>query len=286
MLFLLGLFVVVGSVITGYTMHHGELILLYQPNELIIIIGSGIGATIIGTPFDLLKETIISLKYLFKTRHKSKKDYLELLGLCFNMFKLIKIKGMLAVESHIETPQDSDIFKSSPSFMRDKRALSFFRDHLRILSMGVDDHHQFAELVESEVEIYHHEALGPSRVVNSLGDSLPALGIVAAVLGVIITMRSITEPPAVLGSLIAAALVGTFTGVLFAYGLFNPIANYLKLYAEQKAAFLMCIKAGLVSHTCGNAPVITVEFMRKAIPENIRPDFYETDEFINASTKG
>ncbi|MDX1923937.1 MAG: flagellar motor stator protein MotA [Rickettsiaceae bacterium] len=280
MLFIIGLFVVVGSVIGGYVMHHGELSLLYQPNELLIIIGAGIGATIIGNSLDLIKETLVSLKYLFKVRHKSKNEYLELLSLAFNVFKFIKVKGMLAIEAHIENPQDSDLFRKAPSFAKDKKAMDFFRDYLRLITMGVDPH-QFEALLDRDIEIYEHECLAPSRIITALGDSLPALGIVAAVLGVIVTMRSITEPPSVLGSLIAAALVGTFTGILFAYGLFNPVGNYLKNYAEQKIMFITCLKAGLVSHLSGNAPIITVEFMRKNIPENLRPDFYETDKYIN-----
>jgi chemotaxis protein MotA len=285
MLFLFGLFVVVGSVITGYLMHYGELRLLYQPNELLIIIGSGIGASIIGNPLDNLKETLKALKYLFKTRHKSKNDYLELMSLCFNVFKLMKIKGMLEIETHLENPTESELFNQAPSMVNDTRAMTFFRDYLRIMTMGVDNVHIIEDLIEREIEIYEEETLTPSKIMTSLGDALPALGIVAAVLGVIITMRSITEPPEVLGSLIAAALVGTFTGVLFAYGLFLPMANYLKVYATQKIMFMQCIKAALMGHINGNAPIVTVEFMRKSIPENVRPDFYETDQYINSRSK-
>lgn len=285
MLFLFGLFIVVFSVITGYMMHYGELRLLYQPNELLIIIGSAIGAAIIGNPIDSLKETLSSLKYLFKTRYKSKREYLELMSLCFNVFKLMKIKGMLEIETHLENPNESELFNQAPTMLRDKRSMTFFRDYLRIMTMGVDNVHAVSELIEKEVEIYEEEVLVPSKILATIGDALPALGIVAAVLGVIITMRSITEPPEVLGSLIAAALVGTFTGVLFAYGLVLPISNYMRVYAMQKVMFLECVKTALLSHMNGNAPIVSIEFMRKNVPENVRPDFYEADQFINSRSK-
>ncbi|MDX1916409.1 MAG: MotA/TolQ/ExbB proton channel family protein, partial [Rickettsiaceae bacterium] len=146
--------------------------------------------------------------------------------------------------------------------------------------------HQLESLLDRDVEIYEHEAGSPGKVVGALADALPALGIVAAVLGVIITMGSISEPPAVLGKLIGAALVGTFTGVLFSYGLFAPVSNYLNNYGSQKTMFIMTIKAGILSYAHGNAPVVCIEFMRKNIPEHQRPDFYEADKFINNVKEG
>lgn len=285
MLFIIGVLVVGGSVITGYLMHYGELRLLWQPNELLIILGAGIGAALIGYPIDELKKTAKALSHLFKTRPKQTNDYIDLLSFFFNIFKLMKVKGMLEIESHLENPEDSELFNQAPSIMRDNSALSFVRDYLRMMTMGVDNIHQFEALLDREIEILEEEEIAPSRVFLTIGDSLPALGIVAAVLGVITTMRSITEPPEVLGSLIAAALVGTFTGVLFAYGLFLPIGHYLRSYAAQKIMFYKCIKAALISHLSGNAPIVTVEFMRKNIPEDLRPDFYQADQIINSRSK-
>lgn len=285
MLFLIGVLMVGFSVITGYLMHYGELRLLWQPNELLIILGAGIGAAIIGNPIDELKKTGRALAYLFKSRPKQKSDYLDLLAFSFNIFKLMKVKGMLEIESHLENPKESELFTQSPSIMKDHSVLSFIRDYLRLMTMGVDNTHQFEALLDREIEVYEEEESAPSRIFLTVGDSLPALGIVAAVLGVITTMRSITEPPEVLGSLIAAALVGTFTGVLFAYGLFLPIGHYLRTYAMQKVMFYQCIKAGFISHLNGNAPIVTVEFMRKNIPENLRPDFDEADQIINSRSK-
>ena len=285
MLFLIGLSIVVGSVLGGYTMHGGEVALLWQPSEYIIIIGSGIGAAIIGNSTDDLKLLLKSFGNLFKSKPKSKADYLELLSFSFNVFKLMKVKGMLEIESHIENPNESELFNNSPSILKDHHACDLMRDYLRMMTMGVDNPHQFENLIERELELMDEELAVPGKIMTNIGDSLPALGIVAAVLGVIITMRSVTEPPEILGSLIAAALVGTFTGVLFAYGVFLPIGSSLKHFGMRKGMYFYCMKAGLISHINGNAPVVTVEFMRKNIPEELRPSFNEADEYINSKAK-
>jgi chemotaxis protein MotA len=284
MVFILGFVVVFGSVALGYTMHHGQLILLWQPNELVIILGAGIGSSIIGNPISSLVKTLKALKYLFKGKPYNKKDYLELLLFSFNTFKMMKIKGMLEIESHIENPSESELFKQAPVLKKEPFALNFITDNLRLLTMGLSNPHEFEDIVEKEIELYQDNAEIPSGVFTTLGDSLPALGIVAAVLGVIITMKSIMEPPDVLGSLIAAALVGTFIGVLFAYGLFGPIGHFLHKYAIYKVKFINCAKTGFITYLNGNPPIIVVEFMRKAIPEDIRPSFEELDTYINENS--
>lgn len=285
MQFLFGLFVVIFSVIAGYTYHYGELALLWQPAEYIIIIGSAIGAFIIANPFDKLMSNLKALAYIFKVRPYNKDNYLDLLSLHFNVFKLMKMKGMLAIESHVDAPENSEIFNNSPSVLENERATLFITDYLRVMTMGVDNAYMLEELMDREVEQYDKKESFAYKAYQTMGDSFPALGIVAAVLGVIITMRSITEPPEILGGLIGAALVGTFTGVLVAYGIVLPISGYLKSYSEQKVVYMNVIKTGFLSHINGNAPIITVEFMRKNIPEHLRPSFQETDEYISNNSK-
>lgn len=284
MFFIIGLVTVFGSVVLGYTMHHGQLILLWQPNELVIILGAGVGSAIVGNPPSSLIKTLKAFKYLFKGKPYGKKDYLELLLFSFNTFKLMKVKGMLEIESHIENPTESELFKQAHVLKKDKFALNFITDNLRLITMGLDNPHEFEDIVEKEIDIYKENSNIPGDVFTSLGDALPALGIVAAVLGVIITMKSIMEPPDVLGSLIAAALVGTFIGVLFAYGVFGPIGHSLHKYAYYKGKFIDCTKIGFISYLNGNPPIIVVEFMRKAIPDDIRPSFEELDTYINENS--
>lgn len=285
MRFLLSIAIVMGAVLGGFAMHGGDMKVLWQPNEVLIILGSGVGATLLSNPLSVVKHSLKSMRNLFRARPKSKKDYLELLSFLFNVFKLMKVKGMLEIESHIENPDESDIFNQAPSIIADHNAKDFIRDYLRILTMGVDDPHQFENLLEQEIGVYEHEEGAPARVMQGLGDALPALGIVAAVLGVITTMRSISEPPEVLGALIGAALVGTFMGVLLSYALFGPIGNYLGIFAEAQVKYYECIKVGLIAYLNGHPPVVIVEFVRKNIPEDLRPTFQEADELLNNKTK-
>jgi len=284
MFFIIGIVVVFGSVILGYLIHGGNLKILYQPSEFIIIFGSAIGSILIGYPISCIKQSLSALKYFFKGKPYSKKDCMELLLFAFNTFKLIQVKGMLAVESHIETPEESELFKSSPSVNKDHFVADFLADNLRLMTMGMNDVHQFEDLMEQELDLYKHHSEVPSDLYAKIGDSLPALGIVAAVLGVIVTMRSVMEPPDVLGAMIGAALVGTFLGVLAAYGLFSPMGSFLHKYSDYKIQFIECAKSGFVSHLNGNPPVIVIEFMRKNIDEDLRPSFEELDSYINENS--
>ena len=281
MLFLIGVVVVLGSVIGGYTMHHGNLAVLWQPNEFIIIIGAALGSVFVGSPGKVVKGVGKSLKYLLKGSPYKKAHYMELLMMLYAVFKLMKSKGMLEMEGHIEKPEESTLFSQYPGFVHNHHATAFLCDNLRVMTMGVEDHYQIEEMMEHDLETHHHEHERISTAIVNMGDAMPALGIVAAVLGVITTMGSITEPPAVLGSLIGAALVGTFSGVLLSYGFISPIGKFLGLYFEDDLQYMQCIKVALLAHLHGNAPVVSVEFARASINGNERPSFAEIDAALN-----
>ena len=280
----MGIIIVFGSVALGYTMHGGNLMVLYQPSEIIIIIGAAMGSILVGYPLSCIKKSLAALKYFFKGRPYLQQDYMELLLFSFNTFKIMKIKGMLEIESHIENMSESKLFQMAPALQKDPFVLSFMTDNLRLMTMGMDNPYQLDDVMEQEVELYKNNAAIPGNIFANLGDSLPALGIVAAVLGVIVTMRSIMEPPDVLGASIGAALVGTFFGVLVAYGLFSPMGHFLHKYGDYKVKFVCCAKAGFVAYLNGNPPIIVVEFMRKNIPEDLRPSFEELDNYINENS--
>ena len=284
MFYILGIVVVFGSVVLGYTMHHGDLRVLYQPNEFVIILGAGLGSVLIGFPLASLKRALAGFKQIMKGAPYVKKDYMELLLFSFNTFKLMKIKGMLEIESHIENINDSELFKLAPALRKEQFVQDFIADNLRLMTMGMDNVYQLEDVMDKEIELYKNSSASAGDVYSNLGDSLPALGIVAAVLGVIVTMRSIMEPPDVLGSLIGAALVGTFLGVLSAYGLFGPMGHFLHKYGDYKVKFVECAKAGFIAYLNGNPPIIVVEFMRKNIPEELRPSFEELDTYINENS--
>lgn len=283
MFLIVGLVIVFGSVIGGYMMHHGNLAILLQVNELLIIGGAGVGSFVVANPTHVLKKAVSSLKLFFGPSHPySKSNYTELLLFQYTIFKFMKTKGMLAIESHIEDPASSDLFAAYPNILANHHAITFFTDYVRLLTMGIDDHFQIGDMMESELELHHHSNEEVASSIVTLGDAFPALGIVAAVLGVITTMGSITEPPEILGGLIGAALVGTFLGVLLSYGMVGPIGHYLNKYFNEESKYYECIKTGLLAHIQGNAPTVSIEFARKAIPDDVRPSFKEIEEAMNA----
>jgi chemotaxis protein MotA len=194
----------------------------------------------------------------------------------------MKAKGVIALESHIENPQDSTLFGRFPRIQKDHFAVDFICDTLRMMTMNLEDPHQVEDAMEKQLEKHHHEALGPAHALQNMADALPALGIVAAVLGVIKTMGSITEPPAVLGGMIGSALVGTFLGVFLAYGLVGPFATRLNAIVEEESAFYRIIQSVLVAHLHGNAAQISVEIGRGSVPSMTQPTFAELEEALQA----
>lgn len=282
MLFIIGTILVFGSVATGYAMHHGNFAVLWQPNEFVIILGAAIGSLVLGNPGYILKKILGTFKNLFKGSPYKKDDYTQLLMFLYNICKLMKSKGMLAVESALDHPHESELFKPYPKFLKNHHAVDFFCDYMRMVTMGMDNHYQLEDLMDKEIEKHHHEVATPSVSLNTMADAMPALGIVAAVLGVIQTMGSITEPPEILGGLIGAALVGTFFGVLVSYGFFAPMAGLLSKFADAETEYFHVLKAGMIAHVQGNAPVVTLEFARKVVPGHLKPSFSEMDALINA----
>lgn len=284
MFFIFGIIIVIVSISGSYIYEGGNLALLWQPAEIGIIVGVGIGSVLISTSKHNIVYALKSLGHLFKGVPYRKEDYLELLLFFFNATRIMKIKGLVEIENHIEHPENSELFKVSPSLTGNISVLEFLRSNIRLIIMGVDNTHQMDQIMEQEIDVEHDSHNMPSKVFYHLADALPALGIVAAVLGVIITMRSIAEPPEILGGLIGAALVGTFAGVLLSYGFIGPIAFFLGRYAEYQTKYLECIKIGLVTYLQNTPPAIIVEFMRKNIPQTCRPSFREVEVLIAANT--
>ena len=285
MFFIVGTITVIACVFGGYVALGGHMYVLWQPFELVIIGGAAVGAFIIGNPKSVLAGTGRELGKLLKGSRYGKDAYLELLTLQFAIFKLAKSKGMLALEAHVEDPHDSDLFKQFPILQKDHHALEFLCDYLRMMIMGSENPFEMEALMDEEIDTRHNEELQISNAIQSMADATPALGIVAAVLGIIHTMGAITEPPEVLGKLIGGALVGTFLGVLLAYGFFGPMASFLKQTYDAEIKYFQCIKIGLLAHMQGNAPAVSVEFARKALLGNVRPSFYEVEEAAEAAPK-
>ena len=249
---------------------------------MVIIGGAGVGAFVVANPKHILGKAGYGFKSALKGPKYAKADYLELLGLMYAIFRLAKTKGMLAIETHIEKPEDSSLFQAFPKFTEDHHALEFLCDYLRMMTLGTDNPHELADLLDEELETHHAEDAEVAGAYSTMGDGFPALGIVAAVLGIIKTMGSITEPPEVLGKLIGGALVGTFLGILLAYGFVSPLAASMGATFNANAKYMQCIRAGLLAHLSGYAPAVSVEFARKTLMSKDRPSFFEVEEAVSA----
>ncbi|AIK95837.1 flagellar motor stator protein MotA [Candidatus Odyssella acanthamoebae] len=286
MLFIVGMVVVFSCVLGAYAAHGGHLGVLWQPLEFVIIFGAATGAFIISCPKHVLGRVGAAYSLAFKGNRYTKADYLELLTMQFTVFKLIKTKGMLELEAHLDNPHESSLFSRFPAFVNDHHACEFFCDYLRMMTMGAENVHQLEDLMNEQLEVHHAENHAVTHALTLYGDSFPAIGIVAAVLGVIHTMGSINQPPEVLGHLIGAALVGTFAGILISYGFMAPLANCVTVLYDNESKYFQCMKAGIIACMNGYAPAIAVEFSRKSIESDFRPSFAELEEAIQNAPAG
>jgi len=281
---IIGLVLLFGMVFGSFIISGGNLgvVLEAAPHELMAIGGAGVAAFLISNSITTIKATGGGLAGAFKGPKWKAQDYKDLLSLLFLLTKTMKSKGVIALESHIEKPHDSSIFGRYPKIMKDHFAIDFIADTLRMMTMNLEDPHQVEDAMDKQLEKHHHEALGPSHAISSLADGLPALGIVAAVLGIIKTMGAITEPPEVLGSMIGGALVGTFLGVFLAYGIVGPLAGRMKDVVDEEGSFYRIIQSVLVAHLHGNAAQISVEIGRGSVPSAAQPSFLELEEHLSA----
>jgi chemotaxis protein MotA len=281
---IIGIVLLFALVFGSYIISGGNMgvIMHALPHEMMAIGGAGVAAFLISNPLPVIKGTLGGFGKVFAGAKWKPGDYRDLLSLLFLLTKTMKSKGVIALESHIEKPAESSIFSRYPKLMKDHFAVDFICDTLRMMTMNLEDPHQVEDAMEKQLEKHHHEHLGPPGAMTNLADALPALGIVAAVLGVIKTMGSITEPPEVLGTMIGGALVGTFLGVFLAYGLVGPMAVRLKSIIEEESAFYRIIQSVLVAHLHGNAAQISVEIGRGSVPSTAQPSFLELEEALSA----
>jgi chemotaxis protein MotA len=270
-----GLLFLLVCVFGGFTIAGGSIVAILEamPFEMLIIGGAALGSFAMGNSLHVMKASLGGLKKVFSGSRYHEADYVDLLGLLFKLVRLVSTKGNMAIESHIENPDASAIFKEFPKVLANKPVVMLICDYLRMIGMDADDPHQIEDVMGRELKKTLIENMHPVHALQIMADGLPALGIVAAVLGVIKTMTHINEPPAVLGQMIGGALVGTFLGVLLAYGLVGPIASRLKQVVEEEARYLEVIRAILVAHLHGNAPQVSIETGRKMVPNEYMPTF-------------
>jgi chemotaxis protein MotA len=282
---IIGIVLLFGLVFGSYVISGGkfEVIMHALPHEMMAIGGAGVAAFLISNSTSVLKSSLSGLGKAFAGPKWKKQDYRDLLALLFQLTKTMNSKGVIALESHIEKPAESTIFQKFPRVLKDHFATDFICDTLRMMTMNLEDPHQIEDAMEKQLEKHHHEAQAPAHALQNLADALPALGIVAAVLGVIKTMGAITEPPEILGGMIGGALVGTFLGVFLAYGLVGPMSVRLKEVVDEDGQFYKIIQQVLVAHLHGNAAQISVEIGRGSVPSQAQPSFLELEEALSAT---
>jgi len=280
MLVLLGYVVVAISVFGGFALAGGHLHSLWQPVEVLMIAGAGFGAFMVGNTGATLKATFKALPKVLKGAKYTKNNYMELMALLYELLGKVRKEGLMSIEGDVENASESPLFTKYPKILADHHVIEFLTDYLRIMVSGNLNAMELENLMEVEIETHHHEAMVPSHVIAKLGDALPAFGIVAAVMGVVHTMGSVGIPPAELGILIGAALVGTFLGILLAYGFVGPLANVLEQKAEESTKMFQTIKVTLLANLNGYAPAMAVEFGRKVLLSTERPGFSELETFV------
>lgn len=280
MFVIIGYLVVLGSIFGGYALAGGHLGALWQPLEVLMIGGGALGAFVVGNSAKALKATFKAIPSTLKGSRFTKSLYMDLLSLLYEILGKIRKDGMMSIENDVENPQDSALFAKYPKVLADKHLVEFITDYLRLMVSGNMDAFQIENLMDNEIETHHMEGHVPVHCIARVGDALPAFGIIAAVMGVVHTMENVALPPAELGILIAHALVGTFLGILLAYGFVTPLSGLLEQKLEESTKMYQTVKVTLLASLNGYAPAIAVEFGRKVLYSSERPGFNELEDFV------
>jgi chemotaxis protein MotA len=278
----IGIVVVFGAVIGGFLMEKGHIQVLFQPAELLILGGAAIGTLLVANPMHILKGIVGGLLGALKGSAFGKERYLNTLKMMYQFLNKVRKEGLLSVENDVEKPAESAIFKNFPEFIHDHHACDFVCDTLRMAITGGVEPFDMDQMMELDMEVSHHDATMPVSALTTVADALPGLGIVAAVLGVVITMGALGGPPEAIGEKVAAALVGTFLGILLCYGVAGPLSSNMAKSADEHNAYLHVLRVLLLSFLKGSAPMIAVEMARRAVPAHVRPSFSEMENSCKA----
>jgi len=274
---IIGIVIVIGAILGGYLMEHGPIKVLLQPAELLIIGGAAIGTVLIANPLHILKGIAGGIGGVFAGSKFSKQRYIETLKMMYQLFNKARKEGLVGIESDVEEPSKSPIFSKQPQFLKNHHVRDFVCDTLRMAVTGAEPF-DLDQLLDLDMEVHHHHSGQPIAALSTMADSLPGLGIVAAVLGVVITMSALGGPPEEIGKKVAGALVGTFLGILLCYGFVGPIAANMAKGADEERAYLYVLRVVMIAFLKGSAPIMAVESARRAIPGNVRPSFQEVEK--------
>lgn len=275
---IVGILVVFGCVIGGYLMEKGNLAVLVQPSELIIIGGAALGTILVANPMHIIKGLIASVLGVLKGSPFNKKRYTETLKMLFDLLTRARKEGAVAIEPDVEDPSKSPTFSKYPAFLKDHHVRDFVCDTMRMVITGGVNPFDVDQMMELDMETHHHSAVQPNQALSSVADALPGLGIVAAVLGVVVTMGSLGGPPEEIGHKVAAALVGTFLGILLCYGVLGPLASNMGKIVDDEQSYYHVLRVVMLAFMKGTSPIMAVEMGRRAIPGHVRPGFSEIEK--------
>ena len=279
---ILGILVVFGAVVGGYLMEKGNMLVLLQPAELVIIAGAAVGTVLVGNPPHILKAILGGVISVFTGSKFTRQRYLDTLKMLYDLFNLARRSGLAAIENDIEEPSKSKVFTAYPAIVKDHHVRDFICDTLRTASAGTVEAVDIDQMMELDMEVHHHGVSQPVAALSTMADALPGLGIVAAVLGVVITMGALGGPPEEIGHKVAAALVGTFLGILLCYGLLGPIATNMSKTADDENAYYHVLRVCMMAFIKGLAPILAVEVGRRAVPGHVRPSFQELEKLCRS----
>jgi len=275
---IIGIVIVFAAVIGGFLMEKGHIMVLVQPAEFLILVGAAIGTLLVANPMHIIKGVVAGLLGVLKGSKFDKNRYLSTLKMMYQFLNKVRKEGLLSVEMDVEKPKESTVFKAYPEFLADHHARDFVCDTLRTAITGGVEPFDMDQMMELDMEVHHHAEMQPVNALNTVADALPGLGIVAAVLGVVITMGSLGGPPEQIGEKVAAALVGTFLGILLCYGVAGPLSSNMGKTADEHNEYLHVLRVLMLSFLKGSAPMIAIEMGRRAIPAHVRPSFDEMEK--------
>lgn len=275
---ILGILVVFGAVLGGFLMEKGPLLVLLQPSEFVIIAGAALGILLSGNPLYVLKKIFAGLMQVLKGPKNNKKQYIDTLKMMYGLFNKARKDGLAGIETDIEEPAKSPIFSKYPAFLKSHHTLAFVCDTMRMAIIGGANPYDLDQMMEIDMEVHHAGEVESASALSTVADSLPGMGIVAAVLGVVVTMSALGGPPEEIGHKVAAALVGTFLGILLCYGVVGPLGSNLTKLIDDDAAVFSVLRVVMLSFVKGMSPSLAIEMGRRAIPEHVRPTFQEVDK--------
>jgi chemotaxis protein MotA len=277
---LLGAIIIIGCVLGGYSMAHGELAMLWQPAEIIIILGAGLGSLVVGNPKEVLVEMCHQIKGVFVYKRRGEEFQRQLLMLLYELLEMVEDGGLKALDAHIEEPGESDLFTRYPLILQEPNLMAFIADNFRLMAMGKITAHELEGFLEQELEAMENALLQPSRSLYKIGESMPGFGILAAIMGIVITMGNIDGSVAEIGAHVAAALVGTFLGIFVCYCVMEPLSNAMSQRIKTELSALECVRTTLVAHVAGKPTLLAVDAGRKLIEQDVKPAFRQLETWV------